>query len=71
MNLAQVKAANPEFFGDSFTAYFEDEGFEIIKEQEGFALRITSTLGTRPVYAIDPRSLILSYKRHDPDIRHA
>ena len=68
MNLQTVKRANPEFFSESIGDYFGDSEMEIITDAtDGAMLRMTSALGTRPVYKIDPTTQKLSYHRHDAD----
>lgn len=68
MTLQEVKQANPEFFNDDISDAFRDSEVELLPSDDGPVLRITSSLGTRPVYAIDGDTLRLSYLRHDEDI---
>jgi len=68
MTLQDVKKANPEFFNEDISASFRDSEFEILPSAEGPVLRVTSILGTRPVYSIDADTLELNYLRHDEDV---
>jgi len=68
MTLQEVKQANPEFFNEDISASFRDSELELLPSEDGPVLRITSALGTRPIYSIDTETLELSYLRHDDDI---
>lgn len=68
MTLTDVKKANPEFFNEDVSSSYRDDEYEILPSDDGPVLRITSALGTRPIYKIDKDTLELSYLKHDTDI---
>jgi hypothetical protein len=61
--MGQLMEANPFFFeGDKH--FKADVARMIVPEGDGYVLKVSTPLGTYPVYQIGP-DLSLSYLRHD------
>jgi len=65
MTLKEIKIANPDFFSQKCEEFFGDAQMIIAREGQRHVLRVLSSHGTKPVYAIDPQTKQLSYLRHD------